>query len=63
MMWSSDPVRDAERYQADLEDMPHIYCDKCGSPLYEDDMYFDIGGQVWCEDCAKYEFRKRVKFD
>ena len=29
--------------------VPHYYCDKCGEEM---DAYFDIGGEIICDDCA-----------
>lgn len=33
-------------------DKPPIYiCDLCGEAIYEGDVYYDINGEVWCEEC------------
>lgn len=51
MIWTDNPVRDAERYFADQEEelsrLPK--CDGCGVPLY--DHYFDADGDRLCDDC------------
>ena len=44
---------DAEQ-QEYLESLP--ICDKCGEPI-QDDYLYDIGGDIYCEDCMKEEFR------
>ena len=53
--WTDDPVRDAEAYANYLDELAeenrHI-CDKCGEPIEDRcDCYFDIDGEIWCEDC------------
>lgn len=63
MMWTDNPVRDAERYQQKLDDAPHIYCDICGETLYEGDTYYDIGGEMWCPECLKRELKRTVRFE
>lgn len=65
MLWfrSDDPVKDAERYQRAAENRPCLHCVLCGQPLYEGDTYFDIQDEVWCEDCAMDEFRKKVDLE
>lgn len=34
-----------------------IYCDKCGSELWADEVYL-VDGEDLCEDCLKDMFRK-----
>ena len=41
-----------------LEKLPE--CDYCGEAI-QDDFYFDINGDIVCEECLKKEFRKRVE--
>lgn len=52
MFYSDDPVRDFDRYdmaQAQKEaKCPE--CDKCGKHI-TDDFYYEIGGEILCEDC------------
>ncbi len=48
-----------EREQEEaLEKLPE--CDYCGEYI-QDDYYFDINGDIVCEECLKKEFRKRVE--
>ena len=41
MYYTDDPVRDAERYYADLEEKAKSHeigtCEECGEPIYDDD--------------------------
>ena len=48
---------DSEQEEA-LEKLP--CCDYCGDTI-QDDHYFDINGDIVCEDCLKREFRKRTE--
>lgn len=53
--WTDDPVRDAEAYANYMEEVAeenrHI-CDKCGEPIEDRcDSYYEIEGEIWCEDC------------
>ena len=63
MTWTDEPVRDAERYQMELESRPCIKCVLCGGPLFEGDEYFLIDDEPFCEDCAESCFKKEVTFD
>jgi hypothetical protein len=36
--------------------LPHCCC--CGDPIYEE--YYDIDGEVWCEECLKENFLRWV---
>lgn len=35
------------------EDTTECFCAECEEPLYVDDEYFELDGQILCEDCAK----------
>lgn len=52
MIWTDDPVRDAETYAEEMEDriseLP--VCCECGEHI-QDDCYYDIEGQIYCESC------------
>lgn len=37
--------------------VPYYFCDDCGEELDPDEMYGDIEGEIFCEDC----FKKRYK--
>ena len=58
-----EPWIEEEARQQAMEDMPHIYCDVCGDALYSEDIYYDIGGEVWCSDCIDRELKRTVRFD
>ena len=62
-MWTDDPIRDFERYEAEqeekLEKLP--VCDDCGEPI-QDEYYYDINGFIICPDCLK-EYKCEVDFD
>lgn len=53
-MWER---HDAEQ-EAELMKLP--ICDYCNEPI-QDDYLFDIEGDIICEDCMKYHFRKRTE--
>lgn len=38
--------------------VPHIYCDKCGEEIDEDEWYEDDEYEDLCEDCLKEKYRK-----
>lgn len=62
-MWlSDDPVADFERHDRDqqqqLEQLP--VCDECGERI-QDDMYFDIDGEILCEDCMIRRYSRRTE--
>ena len=46
-------MHEAEQ-EAYLESLPK--CCKCGEPI-QDDYLYDVGGDIYCEDCMKDEFR------
>ena len=48
---------DNEQEEA-LEEFPH--CDYCGNVI-QDEHYFDINGDIVCEECLKENFRKRTE--
>lgn len=56
---TDDPVKDAERYdaeqEAELEKMPK--CSHCGEYI-QDGYLFDIEDELFCEECAYELFRK-----
>ena len=35
-------------------------CDKCGEPI-QDDYLYDVGGDIFCEECMKEVFRSRTE--
>lgn len=54
MMWSDDPVRDAERYDTELEERARSFliCSKCKEVVY-DDYITDLYGDIICEKCLE----------
>ena len=63
---SDDPVKDAERYYMDLEEMEvdeqerdYIRCDICGEKIYREDYrnrgdeYWELDDQRICERCLE----------
>jgi formylmethanofuran dehydrogenase subunit E len=58
-MWTDDAVADAERYTYEqdkkLDKLP--VCEYCNNPI-QDDYYYDINGEVMCEDCLDTFYRK-----
>lgn len=54
MMWTDDPVRDAENYYADREersaDLPE--CNYCDNKIF-DDYFYRIKGENICPSCLR----------
>lgn len=63
MVWSDDPMRDADRYEAERqeeEDKLPI-CDVCGEPI-QDEWVFELDdGTLVCGECLNREYRKPVE--
>ncbi len=61
MFYTNDPCADFERYDAEqereLEKLP--VCEYCGETI-QDDYLYDVGGDIFCEDCLNEHFRKSV---
>lgn len=52
-----DLFNEHDREMQKIEDsMPR--CCKCGQPIW--DYYYDVYGDIFCEDCADSEFLKRI---
>ncbi len=62
MMWTDNPVADAERYMAEQEEelkkLP--VCDYCKKPI-QDDYLYDLEGDIICEACMNKHFRKHTE--
>lgn len=58
MYRTDDPVADFDRYDREQAKekakLPH--CDCCGCVIY--DHYWNINGEIYCEDCLNDEFRR-----
>ena len=56
---SGDPLKDFARRDSEEAEwesgLPK--CDKCGKPI-QDDIYFEIYGEILCEDCVHYLYAK-----
>nr|DAL88883.1 MAG TPA: hypothetical protein [Caudoviricetes sp.] len=61
MMWTDDPIADAERYAAEqdrrLDKLP--VCCECGEPI-QDDFCYEINDDLICEGCMNTYYRKSV---
>lgn len=61
MYRTDDPLADYDRYcdeqERELDKLPK--CDYCNEPI-TDDFYFEINGDIICEECLKDNFRKAV---
>ena len=70
-MITDNPVRDAEKYF--MDNRPHLVCRYCGAPIYyasviaEGDYYYEIDGDVYCENCfsraARNFLRKELGYE
>lgn len=60
--YTGDPVRDFHRYDAhqqkELERCPK--CDYCGKHITADN-YYDLDGDIVCEECLDRYFKKAVE--
>ena len=41
-----------------FEDTPILFCDKCETGIFADDIYYEICGGIFCEDCTNNGKRK-----
>lgn len=61
-MWSDDPLRDFERWDAareeELESLPHCVC--CGEPIQQEDAVY-LDGYWYCDECLKSFRRETVE--
>ena len=59
MSWTDDPVRDAERYEAEQEEslkrLP--VCCECGEPIQTDECY-EFNDELICPDCLRDNHKK-----
>lgn len=62
MFYTDDPVADFAQHDAEqqqeLEKLP--VCVDCGEPI-QDDHLFDIDGDLFCEECAMENFKRKVE--
>ena len=59
---SDDPLRDFDRYDMAMaqREARLPVCDKCGKRIH-DEIYFDINGDVFCEDCMFDEYGRSTQ--
>ena len=52
-MWTSDPVRDAERHFSRPAVPAKLVCSRCGAPLHFGDRYYNFQDDFYpiCPDC------------
>lgn len=57
MMWTDDPVRDAENYYNEMEERLQKLpvCECCGNPIQEEYAYL-IYDSWYCPDCMRDNF-------
>ena len=62
--YSDDPAADFAAYDREQERLleRRPVCRKCGEHI-QDEHYFYIEGNIWCEDCMVEEFRRSVEGD
>lgn len=62
--YSDDPNRDFLRWDADrerrLSNRP--VCTSCQERI-QDDYFYDVSGEAWCEDCLTRFCRKEIDTD
>ena len=59
---SDDPGRDFDRYDMAMarREARLPVCDKCGKRIH-DETYFDINGDILCEDCMFDEYGRSTQ--
>ena len=61
MTFTSNPARDAERWEDEKERMRQVgKCDLCGDDII--DYYYEIDGDKVCESCLDRCFKHDVRF-
>ena len=64
MMWTDDPIADAERYAARqeelLEKLPK--CIHCKQPI-QNGYCYEINGELVCESCRDIFYKKEIEED
>jgi hypothetical protein len=59
---SGDPLADFDRWDREqneaLKRLP--VCEKCRRRIQDDD-YYDVHGEILCEDCMKDKYRRSVE--
>lgn len=62
MVWTDNPIADAERYTAKqeeaLERLPK--CSYCNNPI-QDEYCYEINDELICEECLDLFYRKQVE--
>ena len=38
------------------------WCKNCNATIYEDDYYYNLNGEFWCEDCVE-ECRRQAEME
>lgn len=61
MYRTDDPLADFSRWEKQQEEMAEDLpeCDYCGRKI--DDHFFNINGDIICEDCLNANFRETVE--
>lgn len=59
---SCDPLMDFDRYDREQERQRERLpkCEDCGKRI-DDDHYFEIDGEILCEDCVIRRYRKNTE--
>lgn len=62
MFYSDDPVRDYDRYDAEMarREARLPVCDKCDKPIHDDE-YYEVEGWTLCEECMKDMYGRRTE--
>lgn len=40
---------------------PKLHCNECDGGIYEDDNYYEINGDVVCENCISYYVKENYR--
>lgn len=62
MIFTDDPVKDAEAWLAEQDDYEATLpvCCVCDNPIDDSGWYYDVNGEYYCHDCLLDTFRKDI---
>lgn len=62
MFLTDNPLRDFDRYDMAMarREARLPVCEKCGERI-NDDEFFDVHGDIYCEECMKEEFGRSTE--
>lgn len=63
--YTDDPERDFDRWDMEQERrrarLPYCEDRKCRKRVIDDEVYYDIGNEILCEECMKRRYQRSVE--